>query len=300
MTYWQTYVTPRTLDEALAALRGAPGPARLIAGGTDLLLDLQQGRQPPIDTLIDISRVAELCEVRLEGERLFLGAAVTHAELVSQPLVAARAACLVEACALIGGPQVRNVATLGGNVAHALPAADATIALLALDATAELATPSGRHEVPVEALFTGPGKVAFDRAETIVVGFRIRGRRAGEGSAFRRVMRPQGVAIAILNMAVWVRLEADGVIAEARIAIGPGGPRPTRSLSAEACLIGQRADAIDLSSVADALRSGIQLRSSEHRATLDYRRHLLRVLLSRTLPGAVQNARQQAPAGVSA
>ncbi len=300
MTYWQNYVTPRTLDEALAALRGASGPARLIAGGTDLLLDLQQGRQPPIDTLIDISRVPELCGVRLEGERLFVGASVTHATIVRHPLIAAGAACLVEACALIGGPQVRNVATLGGNVAHALPAADATIALLALDATAELATPTGRHEVPVEDLFTGPGKVAFDRANTIVVGFRIRGRRAGEGSAFRRVMRPQGVAIAILNMAVWVCLEADGVIAEARIAIGPGGPRPTRSPSAEARLIGQRAEAIDLSSVADALRSGTQLRSSKHRATLDYRRHLLRVLLSRTLPAAVQDARQQAPAGVNA
>jgi carbon-monoxide dehydrogenase medium subunit len=97
-----------------------------------------------------------------------------------------------------------------------------------------------------------------------------------------------------------VCLEADGVIAEARIAIGPGGPRPTRSPSAEARLIGQRAEAIDWSSVADALRSGSQLRSSKHRATLDYRRHLLRVLLSRTLPAAVQDARQQAPAGVIA
>jgi len=300
MTYWQHYVTPRTLDEALAALRAASGPARLIAGGTDLLLDLQQGRQPPIDTLIDISRVPDLCGVRLEGERLFVGASVTHATIVSHPQIAAQAACLVEACALIGGPQVRNVATLGGNVAHALPAADATIALLALDATAELATPAGRHEVPVEELFAGPGKVAFDRTNTIVVGFRIRDRRAGEGSAFRRVMRPQGVAIAILNMAVWVRLEADGVIAEARIAIGPGGPRPTRSPLAEVRLIGQRAEAIDLSTVADALRSGTQLRSSKHRATLDYRRHLLRVLLSRTLPASVQDACQKTPAGVHA
>ncbi len=300
MTYWQTYVTPQSLDEALAALRDAPGPARLVAGGTDLLLDLQQGRLPPVLTLIDVTCIPELLDVRLEGDRLFLGAAVTHATIVGHPLIDASAACLVQASALIGGPQVRNVATLGGNVAHALPAADATIALVALDASAELATPSGRREVPIESVFTGPGQVAFDRADTIVVGFRIPGRRAGEGSAFRRVMRPQGVAIAILNMAVWVQLEADGVIGGARIAVGPGGPRPTRSLSAEALLIGQRAESVDLSAVADALRDGIQLRSSTHRATLDYRRHLLRVLLSRALPGAVHDARQQAPAGVSA
>jgi CO/xanthine dehydrogenase FAD-binding subunit len=300
MTYWQTYVTPRNLDEALAALRDAPGPARLIAGGTDLLLDLQQGRQAPVDTLIDISRIPELREVRREGDQLFLGAAVTHAEIVSWPLVAEGAACLVEACALIGGPQVRNVATLGGNVAHGLPAADATIALLALDASAELATPSGRHEVPIEALFIGPGQVSFDRAETIVVGFRVRTRGAGEGSAFRRVMRPQGVAIAILNLAIWLRLEPDEVIAEARIALGPGGPRPRRSRPAEECLIGLRADAIEYSTVAAALLVGSQLRSSAHRATLDYRRHLLPVLLSRALPGALQDARQAAAAGVSA
>jgi carbon-monoxide dehydrogenase medium subunit len=300
MTYWQTYVTPRSLDEALAALRDAPGQARLVAGGTDLLLDLQQGRLPPVDTLIDVTRIPELLEVRLEGDRLFLGAAVTHTTIVSHPLVAASAACLVEACALIGGPQVRNVATLGGNVAHALPAADATIALLALDASAELATPSGRREVSIEELFTGPGQVAFDRAGTIVVGFRIGGRCAGEGSAFRRVMRPQGVAIAILNMAVWVRLAADRVIAEARIAIGPGGPRPRRSRQAEDFMIGLRADAIDYSAVADALLAGSRLRSSVHRTTLDYRRHLLSVLLSRTLPGAFEDARPAARTAVGA
>jgi CO/xanthine dehydrogenase FAD-binding subunit len=300
MTYWRTYVTPRSLDEALAALRGAPGPARLIAGGTDLLLDLQQGRHPPVDTLIDVSRVPDLCQVREEGDDLFLGAAVTHAELVSEPLVVSAAACLVEACLLIGGPQVRNVATLGGNVAHALPAADATIALLALDARAELATSGGRHEVPMEALFAGPGQVAFDRAQTIVVGFRVRARKPGEGSAFRRVMRPQGVAIAILNMAIWVRLEAGGIIAQARIAVGPSGPRPTRSRPAESALVGQRVGAIDPTAVIAALKAGSQLRSSPHRATLDYRRHLLAVLLNRALPAAIHDAREGAAAGVRA
>jgi carbon-monoxide dehydrogenase medium subunit len=299
MTYWQSYVTPRSLDGALAALRDAPGPARLVAGGTDLLLDLQQGRLPPVHTLIDVTRIPELLEIRLDAGLLFIGAAVTHATIVNHPMVTASAACLVEASALIGGPQVRNVATLGGNVAHALPAADATIALLALDATAELATPSGRQEIPIDSLFAGPGQVAFDRAGTIVVGFKFRERSPGEGSAFRRVMRPQGVAIAILNMAIWVCLKADGGIADARIAIGPGGPRPKRSRTAEECLIGLRPDAVDYSTVTAALLDGSQLRSSAHRTTLDYRRQLLPVLLSRTLPGALQDARRSASAGES-
>jgi len=295
MAFWQTYLTPGSLADALNALREAPGSARLIAGGTDLLLDLQQGRHPPVDTLIDVSRVPELRQVREEGGDVFLGAAVTHAELLGLPQVAVHAACLREACSLIGGPQVRNVATLGGNVAHGLPAADAAIALLALDASAELATLGGRREVPIETLFTGPGQVAFDRAETIVVGFRIRQRQGGEGSGFRRVMRPQGVAIAILNMAVWMRLDADGKIAEARIAVGPSGPRPARARSAEAALVGQRWDAIEQAPVVAALQAECRLRSSAHRATQDYRRHLLGVLLNRVLPAVIDSARK--PAG---
>jgi carbon-monoxide dehydrogenase medium subunit len=297
MAFWQAYLTPGSLADALHALGEAPGPVRLIAGGTDLLLDLQQGRHPPVHTLIDVSRVAELRQVCQEGEYLFLGAAATHAELLSDPLVAENAACLWQACSLIGGPQVRNVATLGGNVAHALPAADATIALLALDASVELATPRGHHQVPLEGLFAGPGEVTFNRAETIVVGFRIRRRQAGEGSGFRRVMRPQGVAIAILNMAIWVRLEASGLIGEARIALGPSGPRPARARSAEAALVGQRWQAVDHAPVIAALQAECRLRTSAHRATQDYRRQVLGVLLRRALPSAIDDACRAAESG---
>ena len=292
MTYWRTYITPRSLDEALTALRTAPGPARLVAGGTDLLLDLQQGRQPPVDTLIDVTRLPELRAVFLDGDSLFIGAAVTHAELLADPRIVAQAGCLAEACSLIGGPQVRNVATLGGNVAHALPAADATIALLAIGAQAELATAGGRRLVAIESLFAGPGVTTFDRASTIVVGFHLPVRRPGEGSAFHRVMRPQGVAIAILNMAIWVRLSEDGVIQEARLAAGPSAPRPQRARSAEEALRGQHAETIDYPAVVAALQVDSRVRSSAHRASADYRRHLLGVLLSRTLPAALHDARR--------
>jgi xanthine dehydrogenase FAD-binding subunit len=290
MTFWRAYRIPESLADALNALREAPGPARVVGGGTDLLLDLQQGRQPPVDTLVDVSRVPELRQVRDEAGWIHVGAAVTHAELLSEPLVAEHAACLRQACSLIGGPQVRNVATLGGNVAHALPAADASIALVALSAHAELATRDARREVPIEDLFAGPGQVTFDRAETILVGFRIRRRGAGEGSGFSRVMRPQGVALAILNMAVWVRIGPEGVITAARITVGPSGPRPGRARSSEAALIGQPSKAVDQSTVVTALQAECQLRSSAHRATRDYRLHLLGVLLNRALAAAIDDA----------
>lgn len=296
MTYWHSYVTPLTLQDALAALRRSAGEARLIAGGTDLLLDLQQGRQPPIDTLVDISRLPELRRLELESDHLFLGAALTHGELSGDPRLASEARALVEASALIGGPQVRNVATLGGNVAHALPAADATIALSALGAQAELAdVHGGRRIVPLESLFAGPGRTTFDRSSTIIVGFHLPRRRSGQGSAFRRVMRPQGVAIAILNLAAWVQLDEAGTLVEVRLAAGPSGPTPHRLRAAERALQGQASASIELSAVTAAMRSESRLRSSAHRATADYRRHLLRVLLERTLPAALHDARRPAP-----
>jgi carbon-monoxide dehydrogenase medium subunit len=132
MTLWQKYSLASNISDALQTLSSAVGPARLIAGGTDLLLDLQQGRCPPVHTLVDVSQCAELTCLEVRGERLFIGAAVTLSVLYASPLVQTHAQALWKACGLIAGPQVRNTATLGGNVAHALPAGDGSIALLAL------------------------------------------------------------------------------------------------------------------------------------------------------------------------
>jgi carbon-monoxide dehydrogenase medium subunit len=133
------------------------------------------------------------------------------------------ATALTEACGLIGGPQVRVVATLGGNVAHALPAGDGTIALLALDADAELASLGKREWLPLAELFAGPGQTTFDRTRQVLVGFRVPLTVYREASAFYRVMRPQGVAIAILNVACWMRLSPSGEIEDVRIP-ADGGP----------------------------------------------------------------------------
>jgi CO/xanthine dehydrogenase FAD-binding subunit len=291
MTTWNRYLKPTTVEEALRDLHEASGDARVIAGGTDLLLDIQQGRMSPVDTLVDVTGIEELCELREEGETLVVGAALTHARIIADPLTMRNAPCLVEACALIGGPQVRNVATLGGNVAHGLPAADGTIALLALGAQAIVAGRAGRREVPVEDLFAGPGRTTLEPQRSILVGFRIRCRGPREGSAFYRVMRPQGVAIAILNMAVWLRLDARGTVGSARLVVGPGGPTPHRATKAEAQLCGQAAEGLALDAVLGALEEETRLRSSAHRATSEYRHHLLGVLLRRVLPQALASAR---------
>ncbi len=293
MALWREYRTPVSVDEALASLVQAQGDARIIAGGTDLLLDIQQGRVAPQQTLIDVTRIDEMTCISVGPESITLGASVTHAQIIAHPALRQHAACLVQASALIGGPQVRNVATLGGNVAHALPAADGSIALLALAAEAEIASAAGRRWEPVEDLFAGPGQVSFDRRAALVVAFRLPRCGPDQASAFRRLMRPQGVAIAIMNMAVWAAWSPDRRLADIRLAVGAAGPRPLRARQTEAVLRGHTLDSKSIEAACTALEKEARLRASPHRASEAYRRHLLGVLLREVLAAASLSPRPE-------
>ena len=293
MSLWQQYLRPQSLADALRALselRDSGDGVAVVAGGTDLLLDLDQGRHKPVETLIDVTAVAEMLEIREAGGSIYIGAAVPLRDVIHDPLVRDNATALVEACELIGGPQVRNVATLGGNVAHALPAGDGTIALLALGAEAQIVSANGQSWVPMEELFEAPGVPTFDRANELVVQFKVPKLREREGSAFRRVMRPQGVAIAILNIGARMLIGNEDTIQEARIAVGPAGPRPFRAHGAEKALEGERMSEDTLGNALEALRSEVNLRTSPHRATKEYRNHLLGSLLRETVEAAISNA----------
>jgi carbon-monoxide dehydrogenase medium subunit len=289
MTIWKNYHLAQDVTEALQALSAAPGRACLVAGGTDLLLDLQQGRHAPVDTLVDVTQITEMRCLEIRQARLYVGAALPLNQIVASPLVYQHARALHEAAGLIGGPQVRNTATLGGNVGHALPAADGTIALLALGAEAEVAGLNGRRLIPVEELFLGPGRSALAPQGELLVGFYLPLVRPGQASAFRRVMRPQGVAIAILNMAVWLDRQDDRVV-NARIAVGPAGPTPTRARAAEAALQGRTCDPQSITLTLQALLGEARFRTSPHRATAEYRCHLAGILLEETLSDAWQRA----------
>lgn len=296
MSLWKRYLRPRTLFEAVEALTSAPAPTLPIAGGTDLLLDLRQGRHAPVHTLVDLTDVAEMNVIELRGDDLFIGAAVPVSRIHSDPLVARHAQALTEASALIAGPQVRNVATLGGNVAHALPAADGTIALLALDAQAEIAgrvvTSQATHTetkcLPIKELFLGPGKSALKHGEELLVGFHIPC-KASEvsrtSSCFKRIMRPQGVALPILNCAVWLARERD-IIQDVRIAVGPAGAIPFRAAQAEDVLRGKSFNEAAFQSALEALLAQAQFRTSPRRASAEYRRHLAATLFRDTLESA--------------
>ena len=290
MNNFQEYLQPKSQQEALQNLSSASGSVAVVAGGTDLLLELRQGRHPAVQRLVDVSEIKSLCEIKQEGDQIYLGAGVTHKEIISDPLLNEHAHCVVEGCGLIGGPQVRNVATIGGNVAHALPAGDGTIALLALDTEVQLVTTEGSTWQPLIDIFAGPGKVHFDRRKALVAGFRFHSKGEREGSAFHRVMRPQGVAIAILNMAAWLKAGPEGEIEKIRISCGPAGPKPFRAYETEQFLTGKKWEDAVLKEAVDVLAGEVSLRTSAHRATKEYRHKLLPVLLEKVIGKAIHRA----------
>lgn len=285
----EKYVMARSLQDALETLRIPDRSKAVIAGGTDLLLDIQQGRHAQPDILLDISEIDEMKHIQLHGDMVYLGGAVTHAEIVHSELLQEHARCVVEGCGLIGGPQVRNVATIGGNIAHALPAGDGTISLLALDAQVKITSLSGKSRwEPLVDIFSGPGEVTFDRNQELVVGFRFPAKGEGEASAFHRVMRPQGVAIAILNMAAWVKIDTSEKFEDVHISCGPAGPRPFRAYQTEAYLKGEHYGEGVFNQACKILENEVSLRTSRHRATEAYRQQLLPVLLREVLETAVE------------
>ena len=316
MNLWQNYIRPKNLSEAMEAFAHAPRPLAPIAGGTDLLLDLEQGRHSPVQTLIDVTSIAELTRLEQRGEELFIGASVPVNRIVLDPLTVQHAEALTEACNLIAGPQVRNVATLGGNVAHALPAADGTIALLALDAQVEIASSAlsgadGRvaerietersrnavtRRIPFKELFLGAGKSSLKHGEELIVGFYIPiqstlkvSKTFRVSSCFKRIMRPQGVALPILNCAVWLEREND-FIKDIRIAVGPGSATPFRARQAEDSLRGQSFNDARFESALEALLVQAQFRTSARRASSDYRQHIVVGLFRETLETAWHRA----------
>jgi carbon-monoxide dehydrogenase medium subunit len=289
MPIYKEYYLAKSIDDALLTLAESPGLARIVAGGTDLILDIQQGRHSPVDTLVDITKIPELNAIEMRADHLYIGAGIPLNQIIETPLVNEHAASLIEACSLIGGPQVRNTATLGGNVAHALPAGDGTISLLSLDAKAVVESTSGTRQLRFTDLFEGPGKSTLHPRQDLLAGFLIPRHIPSSASAFQRIMRPQGVAIAILNMSVW--LHRDGKrIKDVRIAVGPSGPIPKREDKTESVFKGQLYNRDLLSKGKEILLEEARFRTSRHRATMEYRQHISGVLLEKTMQIAWERA----------
>lgn len=297
--YWTHYHRPATVQEAVALLARHDGRARMVGGGTDLLLEIQQGHRPKAEALIDPTAITGLNRIDESDGFFVIGCGVTHSRIVKDPRLRAQATCLVEGCGVIGGPQVRNVATLAGNIAHALPAGDGTIGLLTLDGEIEVADAQGTRWMPVGDSFMGPGKSHVDASRMLITRMRFRPCGPGEGSAYRRVMRPQGVALPMISLGARIRLDGEN-IAAARVAIGPAGPVPFLAVRTMAYLAGRQASDATFREAAETALAEASLRDSPHRATAEYRAEMIRIQLPKTLAKAAERARtgQSEPEGV--
>lgn len=289
---WQNYYTPATVAEALGILARHDGEARVVGGGTDLLVETRRGMHKPVTAMVDVTHIDGLGEISLEGDYIVIGCGVTHSQIIRNESITEHGTCLAESCGVIGGPQVRNVGTLAGNVAHALPAGDGTIGLLALGGEIEVTDADGARWMPLQESFRGPGKSFIDRYRQVLTRLRFRPTGPGEGSAHHRVMRPQGLCLPIISMGVRVALDAANVISEARISMGPVGPVPHLAEPAMEVLVGGPATGSQFAKATEVALQTVKLRTSKYRATREYREQMVRTFLPVILERAVARARR--------
>lgn len=284
----QSYYRPTSIDEALALLAEHKGHARAAAGATDLFIDIEKKRLSP-DHVVDIRRIPELRKIETRGEKLFIGAAATHAEIADNGAVIEKFTALAEGCASVGGPQIRNVGTIGGNVANAQPAADGAIPLAALDAIAIVVSHSGEREVPLLDLYEGPGRSRLDSTSEILKGFLLPVGRY-RASAFVRSAKRRALSLPTLNVAAAIGV-LDGRIVGASVAAGPVAQTLMRFADVEAMLIGEPPSDELFSKVARRAASCASPRDSMLRGSAEHRKKLLEEMLPRALAMCVERIR---------
>jgi CO/xanthine dehydrogenase FAD-binding subunit len=272
-------VSARTLDEALAALAQATPQSRILAGGTDLMVELESGRTRP-DLVVDVGRLRELRWVRATPAGLAVGAAATCADLVRSPDAARHADILVEAARQVGALQIQNRATLGGNLGTASPAADLTPVLFALEARVRLRSARGLRELAVEDFVTGYRRTARAPDE-LIEAVLVPPRPVGERRAFRKVGTRRAQSISKLVVALAVDA-ADGRVRRARVAAGAVAERTLRLARLEAAPERGLAPQGLAAAVADSVAHDVRPRD-DVRSTAVYRRAVLARILERLL-----------------
>lgn len=277
---------PRTVHEVLRVLSERGSDAKLLAGGTDLLPQLKNGLLKPA-CVVDLSGVEHIRALRADGGRLHVGAAVSARTLERDAVTRKTYTSLAESGALVGSVQVRNLATLGGNLCNAAPSADMAPPLLALDAEAVIVGPKGERRVPVTDFFAGVRRTVLDADEILLeIVVPSPGPRSG-GNYLRHTPRRE-LDIAVVGVASQLTL-SDGVCAKARIALAAVAPVPLRARAAEHALEGKPVTPEAIERAAE-LAVGAAKPISDQRGSADYRRHLVRVLTRRTLRTALTRA----------
>ena len=272
------YVAPTSVDEAVKALMAAPA-ARVLAGGTDLIVQLRAGRVRP-DAVVDVKRVPGAIGIRREPDGVYVVGAATPGAVIGEHATLPRDwPGVVEAANLIGSTQVQGRASLGGNLCNASPAADSVPALIAARAICVIVGPAGRREAPVETIQAGPGRTSLQPGE-FVLEFRLPPRSQRAADAYLRLIPRTEMDIAVVGAGVNLALDGDGKIAQAHVSLGAVAPTCLLVEPAGAALVGDTLTEAALAGLEAAARAACNP-IDDKRGTIDYRTKIAGVLARR-------------------
>lgn len=281
------YLAPGTLDEAVGAFAAAGGDARILAGGTDLLVQMRTGMVRP-SLIVDVKKIPEMTSIEETADGGFrVGAAVSGAVLAEHPRFGKVWPGVLESINLIGSTQIQGRASAGGNLCNGSPAADCVPAMIAAGAIVTVQAPDGRRQMSVEDVPAGPGRTNLAPGE-ILVNFTLLPRPPGSGDAYLRMIPRTEMDIAVVGCGVSLTLE-DGVCTTARVGLGAVAPTVLLVEAAADALIGTRLDTADLDGAAAACRAACNP-IDDKRGTVTYRTKVAGVLLKRTVGIAADRA----------
>lgn len=283
------YAAPDTLDKATSLLAEYGSRARILAGGTDILVQMREGKRTA-DMVVDVKHIGELMAVELNGHGLRVGASVPCYRLYEDAAVKDAYPALTDAARIIGGWQIQSRASVGGNLCNSSPAADSIPPLIVHQAIAEIASKTGRREVPVVEFCTAPGRNVMKDGE-LLVSLKLPAPAPHSSSAYLRFIPRNEMDIAVVGAAAWVQLNAAGdTIEQARIALAAVAPTPKLAKDAGDWLAGKQTDDATLAEAGERAKA-VASPIDDMRGTIEYRRHLSGVLTNRALRIAIDRAR---------
>ena len=286
------YAAAKTVDEAVGLLASKGDRAKVLAGGTDIIVQLREtGREA--DLVVDVKKIPELVKYELSpAGGLKLGASVPCYKIYEDEKLKSAYPALADSARIIGGWQIQSRASIGGNLCNSSPAADSIPALIVLDAKCHLAGPGGRRTVAVAEFCTAPGKNVLQQGE-LLTALEFAPTQKGDGSHYLRFIPRNEMDIAVVGCGAWIRLDASGkTITAARIALGAVGPKPLFAAEASTFLTGKPATP-ETFAQAGELAKKIATPISDMRGPAEYRTHLVGVLVVRALTKALERATQK-------
>ena len=283
------YIVPKSAAAAVELLSDYGETACLLAGGTDLVVDLKHGAGR-VETLVDVSQLQECRGIEETDEGLRIGSMVTYGEIMENSICLTKTPEIVAASHTVGAVQTRNLGTIGGNLVTCVPSADSAPALMVLDAEVTIAGTEGNRRIPIEDFFVGPRKTSMQPHELLIDIF-IPKKNLGKPSSFYKFGLRKGQALALVNAAAALEL-INGEITFPRIALGAVAPTPLRAIKAEELLEGQKPNKELITKAAEIAVAECKP-IDDFRASLKYRQHLIRTLTQRVITRSLEVANER-------